>query len=281
MLRAKTLGLALVAVFAMGAVGVLSASAAPGEKNGPHWWVCKKSEKGKFSNSECSKEGTGWESKELLKGENRPIKFTSGETKLITKAHTIVCKKDNGTGEIIGGWPGTDKAKIKFEECEEPALKCKVKNEGQKTEGVIEVAVNTELVYFTEKAGNEEKPPLGILFKTIAKGNKTFVKLIFSGLCSLVNGPVTATGEEQGPGIEGVAGVVCKIVEPAEAYKFVHEIECKEKEQENFCFWKAGVLTKGKAGLEFNGEKAEQVGNAKIEAENAAKEKVAFDARGT
>jgi len=282
--RFRIVGLCLVTVFAMSAVGVSSASAA---KNGPHWWVCEKATPGTFSNSECSTSGTGWESFPLLAGETRPIKFTSGVTKLKTGSDLIECKKDAGTGEIIGGWPGTDKAKIKFTECkvEKPALGCEVRSV-QTPEvpfGTIEVSVNTELVYTgTKKQAEEEKPPLGVLFKTTEKGNKHFVQLEFTGLCTLKGTRkfVEATGEEHGPGIVGVAGVVCKIVEP-EAYKFVHEIECPTPAIKTFFYWEGGVLKEGKAELKLEGEVAEQIGNAKIEAENAAKEKIAFDSRGT
>jgi hypothetical protein len=283
MVRIRMIGLALVAVFAMGAVAASSASAA---KNGPHWWVCEKQTGGKFENSECSKEGASktWESKELLGGETRKISFTSGVTKLKTAADLIECKKDKGTGEIIGGWPGTDKATITFEECKvvKPALGCEVRNVGG-TFGTIVVSVNTELVYTGTKAQaeNEEKP-LGILFKSVGAGNKKFVELEFNGLCALAGTKkvVEATGEEHGPGIAGKAGVVCKIVEPAEAYLFVHEIECVEGAQQKFFYWEGGVIKEGKAELKLSGEVAEQVGSAKIEAENAAKEKIAYDARG-
>ncbi len=269
----------------MSAVAASSASAA---KTGPHWWVCEKLTGGIFSNSECSTSGTGWESKELLAGEARNISFTSGVTKLTTAKHTIECEKDKGTGEIIGGSPGTDKAKITFEKCTvtEGAIKCEARNKGGAFPNIV-VNVNTELVYIgTKEQEEKEVPPLGILFKT-ATGTKTFVELEFSGLCALLNGSVTATGEETPaaevpPRIAGVAGVVCKIVEPAEAYKFVHEIECPKPAIKSFSFWTrpGGALKEGKVGLEFNKEVSEQVGNAKIEAENAAKEKIAFDARG-
>ena len=245
-----------MAMFAMSAVAASSASAA---KNGPHWW---------------------WGNKErTLKTEKLPITFKSGVTKLKVAGLSVECKKDKGTGELIGGWPGTDKATIMFEECTVETIGCKAKNKGG-VFGTIEVKVNTELVYFTKKAGEEEKPPLGVLFKTTESSNKTFVELEFEGICALDNGPVTATGEatpaaEIPERIAGVAGVVCKIVEPAEKEALTHELECIEKEQTKFWFWKAGALTEGKAGLEFKGKPAEQVGKATIEA------KETFDARGT
>jgi len=284
-MRLRILGLALVAVFAMSAVAVSSASAA---KNGPHWWVCEKDATGLFSNSECSKSGTGWESKELLGGETRKISFTSGETKLKTASDLIVCKKDKGTGEIIGGWPGTDKATIIFEECKvTKPTSCEVKSKGEKTFGTITVSVNTELVYTgTKEQEEKEEPPLGILFKTTSSASKAFIELEFSGICAFGPKVVEATGEvtpaaEIPPRITGVAGVVCKIIEP-ESYKFVHEIECPEPAITKFSFWThpGAAIKEGTAGLKLGTEVAEQVGKAKIEAENAAKEKIAYDARG-
>ena len=278
--RFRIVGLCLVAVFAMSAVAASSASAA---KTGPHWWVCEKLTGGIFSNSECTTSGTGWESKELLAGENRPIKFTSGVTKLKSGSDVIECKKDKGTGELRGGWPGTDKATITFEECKvTKPISCEVKNAGG-VFGTIAVSVNTELVYSgTKKQAEEEKPPLDVLFKTTKAKEKLFVKLELKGTLCPATLNVNATGEEHGPGIEGIAGVDCEIVEPAEAYKFTHEINCPEKPSGKFFYWEGGVLKEGKYGLELETVGvAEQIGKATIEAENAAKEKIAFDARGT
>lgn len=279
MIRIRIIGLTLVAVFAMSAVAVSSASAA---KNGPHWLsssfggeCIEPTAKGiwAFETKAKCEAGTpiistgNWE-KILGAGEKKNITFTSGETRLITASDLIICKKDKGTGEIIGGWPGTDKATITFEECEvTKPFTCKVKNAGG-TFGTIVTTVNTELVYTTKKAGEEEKSPLGILFKTTSAKNKLFVELEFSGICAFGPKKVEATGEEHGPGIPGVAGVVCKIVEPAEANKVVHEIECAEKAQQKFFYWEGGVIKEGKAGLKLGSEVAEQVGSAKIELES-------------
>jgi hypothetical protein len=282
MKRTRLIGLALMAVFAMSAVAVSSASAA---KNGPHWWVCEKGGT-TFKNNLCTESGTGpFGEKELVSGETRTLKFKSGITKLKTTAATIECKTDKGTGNIKGGWPGTNEGTIEFEGCtaKSGTEECKVMSEGLKVEGLIKVEVNSELVYTgTEAQAIAEKPPLGVLFKTKSSTNKTFVKLVFVGgaKCTELNGPVTATGEVHGPGIAGVAGVVCNIVEKAEEYAFTHEIECPEVAKKTFFYWEGGVLKQGKAGLEFKSLPATQIGNATIEGmENAAKEKIAFDAR--
>jgi hypothetical protein len=250
MLRAKTLGIALVAVFAFSAVAVASASAS---MTGPHWsW-----------NNTVRNSNT----------EKLPITFTGGVTKLKAGGLTIACKSASGSGNLVGGSPGTDNAKIKFEKCEVEGLGCEAKNKGGAFPN-IEVNVNSELVYFTKKAGEEEKPPLGILFKTTEAKKKAFVELEFSGLCALDNGPVNAIGEEEGPGVAGIAGVVCKVVEAAETEKLTHEVECIEKEQTKFWYWKSGVLTEGKAGLEFHSSAAEQIGKGTVTA------KETFSAKG-
>jgi hypothetical protein len=285
MKRTRLIGLALMAVFAMSAVAVSSASAA---KNGPHWWVCEKHAGGLFTESLCKTSGAGtFESKELLGGETRNLKFKSGITKLKTAAALIECKTDKGTGNIKGGWPGTNEGTIEFEGCtaKSGTEECKVRSKGGTIEGKIIVAVHSELVYTGTKAqAEEEKVPLGILFKTTSATNKIFVELEFIGTpgvkCAELNGPVLATGEEHGPGIAGVAGVVCNIVEKAEEYMLTHEIECPEVAKKTFFYWEGGVIKQGKAGLEFKSLVATQIGNATIlEMENAAKEKIAFDAR--
>src|ERR1039458_1834346 len=284
MIRIRITGLALVAVFAMSAVAVSAASAA---KNGPHWLSSSfggecieptTTKKWEFETKAKCEAGTpiittgNWE-KVLGAVETRKITFTTGVTKLRTASDLIECEKDKGTGEIIGGWPGTDKATITFEKCNvtKPALGCEVRSVGQEKFGTIVVSVNTELVYTgTKTQAEHEEQPLGILFKSVGAGNKKFVELEFNGLCALegTKKVVEATGEEHGPGIAGKAGVVCKIVEPAEANKVVHEIECVEKAQQKFFYWEGGVIKEGKAELKLSGEVAEQIGSAKIELES-------------
>jgi hypothetical protein len=246
----KILGLCLVAVFAMSAIVSSSALAA---KNGPHWKV---------------------KGVELKAKESKVIKFKSGVTKLETASDLIECKKDSGTGVIIGGWPGTDKAKIKFEECAvTKPFACEVKNAGG-TFGTIEVNVNTELVYLSEAAGLGEKPPLGILFKTTKAKENLFVELAFSGICAFGAKKVIATGTEVAtspPEREGLAGVACEITGSAEAEEVQHEINCPAVPNKEFFYWKSGVLTKGTAGLELGTEVAKQIGAATIALESGEK----------
>jgi|GEM_PF-6400606 len=203
-------------------------------------------------------------------GETKPVKFATGEMKFTTKLASVVCKKGEGAGTAIGGTPGTAKATLKFKECEVVTLKCKVMNKGG-TPGTIEFKINAEWVNLTKTGLEEGLLPYGLLVKTTAKGEKTLVSLEYSEACASKNGPVTATGEEHGAGIEGVAAIVCKLGEPEES-KEVHEITCAEKEQTSFFYGKeAKTANEGKAGIEVFKEKAEQVGKAKIEFESKAK----------
>lgn len=204
--------------------------------------------------------------------ETKTIKLTGSETRFATKAAPVTCKKLKGTGEIIGGTPGTDKSTIKFEECEVAALKCKARNKGG-TFGTIEVKANTELVYLTKASAEKSESPFGDLLKTTEKGSKTLVGLEFEGTCSADNGSITATGEEHGPGIQGVAGVVCKVLEPEKEAE-THELSCLEKEQTTFFYFANSESTspsEGKAGLEFIKEKLELVGKSAIALESKEK----------
>ena len=166
--RFRIVGLCLVTVFAMSAVGASAASAA---KNGPHWLgssfggeCIEPTAKGiwEFETKAKCEAGTpiistgNWE-KILGAGEKQNITFTSGVTKLKTASDLIECKKDKGTGEIIGGWPGTDKATITFEECAvTKPFSCEVKNKGGTFKTIV-VSVNTELVYTGTKEQEEKK----------------------------------------------------------------------------------------------------------------------------
>jgi hypothetical protein len=233
------IGLCLVAVFAMAGLAASSASALP------KWNVNGAALAGK---------------------EN--ITFTSvGVTKLVTPNHTIECEKaKQGTGtnqiENVGG-TGVAHAVIQFEKCNvnEGLIKCKAKSKGAAEETIV-TNVNDELTF----RSNAKSTPLGLVFKTTKAKSKPFVELEFSGICSLLNGTVNATGVEHGPAIEGVAGVVCKIEGTPEKEENSHEINCVKAEQTKFFYEEGGLLKEGKAGLEFNKEVSEQVGKGKIKA---------------
>jgi len=90
----RILGLALVAVFALAAVGVSSASAAPG------WFECAKQKEGKFSEKACVAPGSGKTGKYELKpgvGKGKAGK-TSG-----TAAELVVVVPATGKGALPEG----------------------------------------------------------------------------------------------------------------------------------------------------------------------------------
>src|SRR5580698_10467523 len=92
----KSLGLCLVAVFAMSA---LAASAAQAEENkGPLWIV-------------------GSPAKGLKTGETRAITSRATKPLLIGAVASVECEKATNSGFLLGGSPGTDFATIKFEKC--------------------------------------------------------------------------------------------------------------------------------------------------------------------
>ncbi|HEY2719991.1 MAG TPA: hypothetical protein VGI52_10185 [Solirubrobacteraceae bacterium] len=103
----RTIGLCLIAVFAIGAVAAASASAA----ESPTFKSCGKATKvgktyiGHYTSKECtaaSKVETGGKY-ELKEVEGVPVTVKSKATNLTLKGKVVKCKKDKGTGEIAGG----------------------------------------------------------------------------------------------------------------------------------------------------------------------------------
>jgi hypothetical protein len=146
------------------------------------------------------------------------------------------------------------------------------------TPGTIEEKVNAELVYVgTKEQAEKAESPVGLVFKTKTSKDRTYVEL---ESCNHVafTGPVTATGEEHGPGIQGVAGAVADITSGSP--KFIQELAWTSPRITQFFYWEGGVVKAGHAGLEFYKGAYEQVGYAKVDARNAAREEIAFAVRG-
>lgn len=251
--RFRIVGLCLVAVLAMSAVAATSALA----EAGPHWRVA-----GAPLGATT---------------ETRAIKFTNnGNTTLKSGENEIICKKAKekagAANQIIGGKVGTDKATILFEECKlEKPTNCEVRNVGGPTWGTIEVPSNTELVYTgTEAQAKNHEGPVSVVFKTTVAGVKTFVKLQFQGglLCGFVGEKtVEATGQERGPWIAGIAGVVCELVGAFETEALSHEINCPETAIKKFYFWNQAtpkVIEEGNAELRLSGTVSQQIGRAHV-----------------
>jgi hypothetical protein len=102
----RTIGLCLIAVFAIGAVAAASASAA----ESPTFKSCVKGTKvgktyiGHYTSKECtpaSKVETGGKY-ELAEVEGVPVTVKGKATTLTLKGKVVKCKKAKGTGEIIG-----------------------------------------------------------------------------------------------------------------------------------------------------------------------------------
>jgi len=223
--------LSMLAVFAFSAV------AATGAQAGPPWWIVKchkitsTTEKGRFENSECIKEGglKEWD-RRLLAGETRKItskKALAPAFKLIAKEGTttvtIECKAFKNTGEIIGGWPGTDLTTITFEECSvEPktVAQCGASNVEGKPGVIVVENVKTALNWDGWTGQRTEADEA--FFP--ATENNLFVKFTLSGTeCGVLQGTtvkVEAIGSEVkelggkafGPRKCGVIGAVGRIV---------------------------------------------------------------------
>lgn len=224
----RTLGPALVATLAVGAVMASAAMA------GPEWRV----------------EGT-----KLASGAKKTITFkNSGNTSLVTASDEIVCTsavQGSGTSEILGGSVGTGKAKIEFKGCKvTKPFSCEVTDKTTKKFGIINVSVNVELGYET----SAKTIPV-LVFGTTSSTNKLFVELEFSGFCAFGAKKVEATGSTMA-NATGIAGVVCKLPS-AGAEELEHSLKCEAGAQKDF-FNAAG--TKLSAGLLLGGEVAEQVG---------------------
>lgn len=135
MLRARTLGIALVAVFAISAFAASAASAA----GGPDWYVKQSGVTGKLASGKVA----GIESTGV------PVEFKL-KTKIKGVTGTIKCKVLKVTaGEIDGGVPGTDKNVNEFTECkgEGFAALCEVKSATSVKEVIGPFTVKTTLVF--------------------------------------------------------------------------------------------------------------------------------------
>jgi hypothetical protein len=189
----KTVGLiALMAVLAM-AVAATSASAV----GGPVWIV--------LLGAELHVLGAG--EKEAFDSEG--LLFTLDGTTVID------CNKEEDTGEIIGGNPGTDLADIEFLECHvEGKPNCLATNVGEDT---ILTEVKTVLVYPHLKAETDEEALDA--FVPDEAGN-LFVEFTLKNAagtteCGLLNGVkvnVTATGTEiKEPALNKNCGVLALV----------------------------------------------------------------------
>ncbi len=181
-MRIKTLGLALIAIFAMSSVAAATASA-----SAPNWLV----------NGTALSSGTSVNilGSNLIPSNLGVQEFKGGNV-------WIKCPMVNiNSGSITGGSAtvaGTDEAEISFTGCEtgsivegkeEPAdTSCVVKTATAKENNEIVLSVKTELVFNGTKAQAEKgEGPIGDLYTP--KSGTEFVKIKFEG------SPCPATGE--------------------------------------------------------------------------------------
>ena len=204
--RFRTMIVALLAVFAVGAVATAAASA----KN-PTWTVCKEvsAGSGKFEDGLCSKGGKGnWEASELLTGETKEISSeANGAQKLVVAGIVIDCGKfkTEPGAKIIGGEPGTVEEAIVYEECEMVGRpNCSVGTHGAFTTNTL----LSKLVYLTKAAAEKEtaeatgtllKPKTGKVLATVPFGSER------SAECTLLKSELEVTGELVAENVKGGA----------------------------------------------------------------------------
>jgi hypothetical protein len=165
-LKIKTLGLCLIAVLATGAAGVSSAFAA----HNPEFRWCQEREKGKFTDNECSKEGTGkWELLGKLNIETVGLAAKAAGSQKFTLTVsgvkiTVTCKTVKlREGRIFGGEGeggkngGAGEGAIVFEECElEGATGCAVEEKKIETAPLL-----SNLAFETQEAAEKHVQEIG------------------------------------------------------------------------------------------------------------------------
>lgn len=199
MSRIKTLVvLALMATFAMSALGVASAAAL--STNSPQWQL--------EAGSKILGEG---ESKEVV-GEQK------GAQLLKSSVATISCKTLSlSAGATIKGSkapaPGTSAETIKYGECEVKGFsECKINGEASGKAKLETKALKDTLVFETKAAAEKEAAPTSSLFEPAA--GKVFIEFELSGTC-----PITGKIKVEGKVVASNVG--------GENFAVTHEINSK------------------------------------------------------
>jgi hypothetical protein len=238
MKRASIVGLCLVAIFAISAVAVASASA----NEGPFYKV---------------------KGVRLASGSTKPIAAKALTNQVLVGnilgiATTITCKevKVQGTPVIEGSntWePGKSKETLRYTECTQSGLggSCEVTNK----EVVTNPVINT-LAWSTSSltSGN-----ILILFKPAAGAE--FVDIKFTGSCLVTDAKVTGSvaAEARSKGVAVAVGA-----EPAEAAAG-NEVNLPATQiKEVFVSTSATVMTKETVGLEFAGKASTITGASEV-----------------
>lgn len=222
-----TLGLAgLATVAVMGAVAAFGAMVAQAE--GPVWHVpCHEvaAGLGNFKNSTCTEAETGGKfSETLVAGEKKAFTSTGGTFTLDGSLANIVCSSQAGTGELIGGDPGTDLAHIEFSGCAvqgKTVAECGASNTA--TAGLVESNVKTVLVWPDPTGPNDTEALDAFTPDNGESANNLFTEFTLKGTnCPFglnnlkvnVNATGTLITKTKGEAIEkkcGVLGVLGKL----------------------------------------------------------------------
>ena len=232
MKRIKVIGIALVALFVMGAAAAFAV-----EPEHIYKVEGAKLEAGKTKEiTSHIKPGTEF----VLKGERTVLFITVKSTTRCKKLKLNAAEKP----VIVGGTPGTsEKEKIEFEECVGEL-------EGKPCKGVSveNVPTTNELVTIKKPAALENK--LGTLFKP-AGGGKVFTKVV------LKECPTFGTQEAT------VEGTAAALVNPEKGQEVAGSLIYNEKEEITEVEKQGGG--KEAVGLKSNGKKATINGTAEVE----------------
>jgi len=273
MKRIRILTLAVLAVFALGAI---TATAAQAEK-GPFWKICQKHAGGKFKDSTCKTEGAPneFESLRLLKGETEGITAKASKAFTLTGAGiAIKCTKLHlEPGATINGSTGANfgfsQEVILFEGCTvekngEPCEPYSEKEAGKKELGKIRTEpVENKLDFETGKLKIGEK--LLLLFQP-NKNNKekaVFVKVKFTGAGCKAPG-VAVEGSVAGEAWqEGKAATL-----GSEKLTVINEVNFPKTQIKVDWLEEEGIKKEVKVKLTIAGLAAELEGRAEIELAN-------------
>lgn len=187
MIRIRTIGLALMAVFAMGAVMASAASAA-----NPTWGV----------------EEAGVAKELKVSTETRTVEGKANGTQKLniggSFGSTIACKSFKvSSAKIIGGEPGTDQEIIEYGECEvEGKPNCEINGKKAKVATITTNLLTSKLVFRTKKAAEEGNAELTDTLFEPKSPEKVFVSVVLSGTCPLT-GTFPVEGQVAAENVKG------------------------------------------------------------------------------
>jgi hypothetical protein len=243
MKRIKIIGLALLAVFALGAISATMAQAA----EAPYYGV---------------------ESKRLGAGEEKKISVEQlSEYKLTAAGVAITCKKSSVVaGATINGSaagePGTSKEKITFSECTVAGNgTCTVGNGTSKE--IQTEALKNELVY---DAGSKESKSVGVEFTPETGNVLSKVTLVGAGCSPVSAGVLAVEGQVVAQALGGKTPTEFLLeLGKAPVLAVAGAVKFPTPAIKSIILFKAGVGTQKSVSLKFAGIASSLVGESKIE----------------